>query len=308
MGFMFSDTNKRYHTFSYYLKKKYNNKIAKLSLDAGFTCPNRDGSKSVGGCSFCSEHGSGEYAGSRIKTIKEQMDDQIVVQTNKWPDAKFIAYFQAYTNTYCDLDTLKEKIEPVFENKDVVALSLGTRPDCLEDDKLEYLNSLTSKMDVWVELGLQTIHSDTFNRAYEFEVFKDTLKRIENTNVKVCVHLINGLPGETKEMMVESAKTVSSLGVDAIKIHNLFITKNTAWEKEYAKGTIPMITKEEYIDIVVEQLRWIKPEIVLQRLTGDPDKETLIAPLWPIKKTIVLNDIDKKMVELNCYQGDKLEK
>lgn len=308
MGFMFSDTNKRYHTFSYYLKKKYNNKIAKLSLDAGFTCPNRDGSKSVGGCSFCSEHGSGEYAGSRIKTIKEQMDDQIVVQTNKWPDAKFIAYFQAYTNTYCDLDTLKEKIEPVFENKDVVALSLGTRPDCLEDDKLEYLNSLTSKMDVWVELGLQTIHSDTFNRAYEFEVFKDTLKRIENTNVKVCVHLINGLPGETKEMMVESAKTVSSLGVDAIKIHNLFITKNTAWEKEYANGTIPMITKDEYIDIVVEQLRWIKPEIVLQRLTGDPDKETLIAPLWPIKKTIVLNDIDKKMVELNCYQGDKLEK
>lgn len=308
MGFMFSDTNKRYHTFSYYLKKKYNNKIAKLSLDAGFTCPNRDGSKSVGGCSFCSEHGSGEYAGSRIKTIKEQMDDQIIVQTNKWPDAKFIAYFQAYTNTYCDLDTLKEKIEPVFENKDVVALSLGTRPDCLEDDKLEYLNSLTSKMDVWVELGLQTIHGDTFNRAYEFEVFKDTLKRIENTNVKVCVHLINGLPGETKEMMVESAKTVSSLGVDAIKIHNLFITKNTAWEKEYANGTIPMITKDEYIDIVVEQLRWIKPEIVLQRLTGDPDKETLIAPLWPIKKTIVLNDIDKKMVELNCYQGDKLEK
>ena len=304
--FKYSNTNLRYHSLSYYFKNKYGGKVSKIALDADFTCPNRDGKAGFGGCSFCSSAGSGEFAGDSNKTIMTQYNNVKARMQNKWPDSKTVPYFQAYTSTYGPLSKIKEMVEPFLLMDEVVAIDIATRPDCLEDDVIEYLDSLTGCKDIWIELGLQTIHDQIardFNRGYDFDVFVDTVKRLAKTKIKVCVHLINGLPNESMEMMVESAKVVSSMDIDAVKIHMLHLVKDSRLGQQYLKKPFKILSKDEYVDIVASQLEVIPKEIIIQRLTGDAKAENLIVPKWTLSKFIVMNDIQKELVKRDSYQG-----
>lgn len=307
--FKYSNDNKRYHTFNYYLKNKYHCKVAKVGLNAGFTCPNRDGSKGVGGCIFCSDSGSGDFAGNVHDSLQTQFNQVSQILSNKWPGCKYIAYFQANTNTYGPVEKIKKCVEPFINKKDVVAISIATRPDCLNDDVLEYLKDVNSRCDLWVELGLQTIHDPTgliINRCHSYQDFLDGLNKLRALNINVCVHIINGLPYETPEMMLETAKTVGQLDIQAIKIHMLYILENTKLHQLYLKKPFKILDREEYIKLVVEQLAYLPENIVIERLTGDGKIDDLIAPLWSVKKVTILNDIDKMMVAKDYYQGCKL--
>lgn len=307
--FKYSNDNKRYHTFNYYLKNKYHCKVAKVGLNAGFTCPNRDGSKGVGGCIFCSDSGSGDFAGNVHDSLQTQFNQVSQILSNKWPGCKYIAYFQANTNTYGPVEKIKKCVEPFINKKDVVAISIATRPDCLNDDVLEYLKDVNSRCDLWVELGLQTIHDRTgliINRCHSYQDFLDDLNKLRALNINVCVHIINGLPYETPEMMLETAKTVGQLDIQAIKIHMLYIIENTKLHQLYLKKPFKILDREEYIKLVVEQLAYLPENIVIERLTGDGKIDDLIAPLWSVKKVTILNDIDKMMVAKDYYQGCKL--
>ena len=304
--FKYSNDNKRYHTFNYYLKNKYHNKVAKVSLNAGFTCPNRDGSKGIGGCIFCSNSGSGDFAGNAEKSLEQQFCDISKILQNKWPGCKYIAYFQANTNTYGPIEKIKSCIEPFLNKKDVVAISIATRPDCLEDDVLQYLSTLNSKCDLWIELGLQTIHYETgkiINRGHTYKEFLTGLKKLRQHKINVCVHIINGLPFETKEMMLQTVKEIGKLDIQALKIHMLYVIKNTKLYQLYLNSDFEMLSREDYIDLVTEQLSYLPDNIIIERLTGDGNVNDLIAPLWSIKKVTILNDIDKLMVAKNYYQG-----
>lgn len=306
--FPYSNDNKRYHTFNYYLKSKYNFKIAKVPLNAGFTCPNRDGTKGFGGCIFCSSSGSGEFT-TQILDIEKQFNYSKSLVTKKWPNAKFIAYFQSYTNTYGPLEKIKNMINPFIHNDDVVAISIATRPDCISKETIKYLNKISKLKDIWLELGLQSSNDDTaklINRGHDFKCLKDCLYSLNKTNIKTCVHVINGLPYETEKDMLNTIKDLNDLPLDAIKIHMLSINKNTKIQELYDEESFHLLTLEEYVDITVKQLRLLRPEIIIQRLTGDPVKDQLIAPNWLIKKTIVLNEIDKLMSKYDYYQGDLL--
>lgn len=308
--FPYTLDNKRYHTFNYYLKTKYNGKVAKVILDGHFTCPNRDGSKGYGGCVFCSDKGSGDSNIDIKKDIIEQYRLNKAIMDNKWKNDFYIPYFQSFSNTYGPLNKIKSMLEPFLTMDEVAEVSIATRCDCLDDDVITYLDSLTSIKPIWLELGLQTANDKTailLNRGYDFKDFRNALEKLSNTNIKVCVHIINGLPYETKEDMLNTIKRINHLKFDAIKIHMLHIIKNTMLAKTYLEKPFSILTKDEYIDIVVEQLRHLKKEIIIERLTGDPIKDDLIAPTWLLNKTIVLNDIDKLMVKLDCYQGDKYE-
>lgn len=305
--FKYSLDNKRYHTYNYYLKNKYHQKVAKVALNADFTCPNRDGTKGWGGCIFCSSSGSGDYAGNINDSLESQFEKISAVMKKKWPQCAFIAYFQANTNTYGPLSKIKNMIKPFLENEQVKGIALATRPDCLDEETVRYLAAINHQKDIYIELGLQTIHEKTshlINRGHSYQEFLDGLNLLRKYNLDVCVHIINGLPGETKEMMIETAKTVGQLDIQAIKIHMLYVIKNTVLEKMYDAGKFSMLSREEYIDLVVQQLRYIPEHVVIERLTGDGKVSDLIAPLWSIKKVTIINDIDKKMKADNIYQGD----
>lgn len=309
--FPYSDDNKRYYTWNYYLKHKYQHKIFKVALNAGLTCPNRDGTCGYGGCTFCGSLGSGECAGDHKQDLWQQFEKGMSIQQQKWPNGKAIAYFQAYTNTYCSLEHLKMMLAPFLEKTNIPAISLATRADCLPQDIIEYLSSLTAQKDIWLELGLQSIHNETakrIHRGHTYETFLDCIQRLQHTNLKICVHLINSLPYESKEDMIESAKQIGKLPIHAVKIHMLHIMEDTQMAQAYEAHPFHLLTKEEYIDIVISQLENLPKEIIIQRLTGDGVKDLLIAPLWTKKKVIVLNDIDKEMVRRNTWQGKALEK
>lgn len=309
--FKYSLDNKRYHTYNYYLKNKYHQKVAKVALNADFTCPNRDGSKGYGGCIFCSSSGSGDYAGNVHDHLEKQFQTISQIMKRKWPECAYIAYFQANTNTYGPLDKIKNMIQPFLEKEDIKGIALATRPDCLSEEIIRYLSEVNQTKDVYIELGLQTIHDQTsnlINRGHTYQEFLDGLALCRQYNLEVCVHIINGLPFETKEMMIETAKTLGQLDIQALKIHMLFVVKNTKLQQMYENHEFEMLTRQEYIDIVVEQLRYINPEIVLERLTGDGKIDDLIAPMWSIKKVTILNDIDKQMKERDIYQGDLYKK
>lgn len=309
--FKYSLDNKRYHTYNYYLKNKYHQKVAKVALNADFTCPNRDGSKGYGGCIFCSSSGSGDYAGNVHDHLEKQFQTISQIMKRKWPECAYIAYFQANTNTYGPLDKIKKMIQPFLEKEDVKGIALATRPDCLSEEIVCYLSEVNQTKDVYIELGLQTIHDETsklINRGHTYQEFLDGLALCRQYNLEVCVHIINGLPFETKEMMIETAKTLGQLDIQALKIHMLFVVKNTKLQQMYENHEFEMLTRQEYIDIVVEQLRYINPEIILERLTGDGKIDDLIAPMWSIKKVTILNDIDKQMKERDIYQGDFYKK
>ena len=307
--FKYSNTNKRYHTLDYYYKNRFNEKIFKVSLNAGFTCPNIDGTKGFGGCIYCSKTGSGEFAGNKKDSIKKQFNEIRDMMLKKWPKAKYIAYFQARTNTYAPVEKLKEIYEEVLTYKDVIGINIATRADSITDECLDYLENLNKRTYLTIELGLQTIKEETsilINRCHTLKEFEDTVKRLRKRNIDVVVHIINGLPNETKIDMLNTVKYLNKLDIQGIKIHMLSITKDTRLENYYKEHPFHVLTKEEYIDIVVSQLELLRPEIVIHRITGDPKLEDLIEPNWLVKKFCVLNDIDKEMVRRDTYQGSKL--
>ena len=305
--FPYSLDNKRYHTWNYFLQNKFGCKVTKLALNGGFTCPNIDGTKGVGGCSYCLG-GSGEFAGSMDKSISEQFSEIASRMSLKWQDTKYIPYFQANTNTYAPLERLKHLYEEALSQKDVVGLAIATRPDCIEDDVLDYLEELSKRTYLLVELGLQSIFDETgnrINRCHSYKEFEECYHKLRERNINVCVHLIIGLPGESREMMLESVKKVASLKPQCIKLHLLHILKGTKIAEEYERGEFKTLELFEYVNIIVDALEYLPPETVVQRLTGDGAKDSLIAPSWSLKKFVVLNEIDKEMVRRNCYQGIK---
>lgn len=308
--FKYSNTNKRYHTLDYFYKNKFNSKVFKVSLNAGFTCPNIDGKVGTGGCIYCSNLGSGEYGGCKNDSLLKQFDDIKNIMLKKWPNSKYIGYFQANTNTYANLDVLKDKYETVLNIKNVIGLSIATRPDSITDECLNYLEELSKRTYLTIELGLQTIHEKTsifINRCHTLFCFEEMINKLRKRNINIVVHIINGLPYETKEMMIETIKYLNDLDIQGIKIHMLSILKNTKLGKIYEENPFKTLTKEEYIDIVCSQLELLKPEIVINRITGDPKISDLIEPNWLMKKTTILNDIDKELVKRNSYQGVKIK-
>lgn len=309
-NFIYSDSNKRYHTYNYFLKEKFSCKVAKLSLNAGFSCPNLDGTKGFGGCTYCSDSGSGDFAGKVQQSISQQIQEQKIIMQKKWKDCKFIAYFQARTNTYAPLKKLKEIFEPVLEIPDIVGISIATRADCLDEEKADYLAELSKKTFLEVELGLQSVFDSTgerINRCHSYAEFLYGYNLLKERNIPVCIHIINGLPGENYEMMMETARQVALLKPNSIKIHLLHIIKNTVLAKQWENSEFEAMNFEDYISLLCDQLEILPAEIVIQRVTGDGDKKTLLAPLWSMDKKKVMNSIDLEMVRRNSYQGIKAE-
>jgi len=307
----FPTEGKRYYTWSKHLKEQFGFKVFKVALDAGFDCPNRDGTVAYGGCTFCSVAGSGDFAGNRADTIDVQFQNIKEKMHRKWKDGKAMAYFQAYTNTHAPLPVLKEKFEAALAQEDIVGLSIATRPDCLPDEVVDYLAELNERTYLWVELGLQTIHEETaklVNRAHDYSTYVEGVQKLRKHNIRVCTHIINGLPGETLDMMMATAKEVATLDVQAIKIHLLHLLKGTPMVKQYEKGQLTFLDKEAYINLVADQLEVLPPEMVIQRITGDGPIDQMIGPMWSVNKWDVLNGIDHVLNERDSWQGKFFKK
>lgn len=306
------NNEKHYVTLNNYLKDKYKEKVYKISLNGNFSCPNRDGKISTNGCIFCSEKGSGDFAGLKTDPIDVQFYKVKNVLEQKWPNGSYIAYFQANTNTYGTVEQLKERFSKIVDDNYILddkikILSIATRPDCLSNDILDYLKELSSKITLWVELGFQTsneLSATYINRGYHNDCLVDAVKKLKAINATVIVHIINGLPTDSKDDMINTVKFLSSLPIDGIKIHMLHVIKDSPLGLIYEQNPFPLLSLEEYVDIVCEQLRLIPDNIVIHRITGDADKNNLLAPEWTLKKFVVINEIDKKMRKDNIYQGD----
>jgi len=300
--FKYSDSIKRYHTYDYYLKSKFGSKCFKVPIDGGFTCPNLDGTKGFGGCTYC---GGAYNSTMRTLSVGEQFESQLEALHRKWPKAdKYIAYFQSFTNTYAPAAYLREKYEAALSHDGVVGLSIATRADSLEDDAVEYLRELNERTFLTVELGLQTVHDTTaarINRGHSMEDFLRGYEKLKGLNV--CVHLINGLPGEDREMMLETARIVAALHPHSLKLHLLYVIRGTKLAKQFEAGEFSEMTMEDYIDITVSQLELFAPETVIGRVTGDGKRDELIAPLWSQKKFAVINDLDKAFINRRTWQG-----
>lgn len=304
--FKYSNSNKRYHTLDYYYKNKYNSKIFKITLNQNCSCPNIDGTKGFKGCIFC-KNGSGE---NRFMSLKDQFEKNKEILHKKWPNGKYIAYFQANSNTYGDINKLKSNFEEVLTYDNVVGINIATRPDCINEEVLDVLKALNKKTDLVMELGLQSYNNDTLkllNTCYTKEEFDKTLTMLQDNNIKVVVHIINGLPFESYEDMLNTVRYLNSKNIFGIKIHMLHILKDTELLKLYEKTNFHVLTKEEYVKIVCDQLELLKDEIVINRITGDPKVDDLVEPTWLVKKFIVLNEIDKEMVRRDSYQGIKVK-
>lgn len=298
--------DKRYNSLNYFLREKFGEKVFKISLDAGFSCPNRDGTISSGGCVFCSERGSGDFAGNRCFSITKQFEDIKEMMSKKWKSGKYIAYFQAYTNTYADINTLREKYEEAASQEGTVALAIATRPDCLSEEVLNLIEEFNDRVYTWVELGLQTVHDNTaklINRGYSLDVFEEALENLNRREIDVVVHIIFGLPGETEEQMIETVKYISHKRIKGVKFHLLHLLENTPLEILYNKGMLKFLEQEQYIDLICRSITLLPPEVVIHRLTGDAPRNLLIGPLWSLKKWEVLNAIDKELNDRDLYQG-----
>ncbi len=288
-----------YTTLNSYLKDRFGCKVYKIALDGGFTCPNRDGTVGTGGCIFCSKGGSGDFAESREKSISEQIADGKKRVSKKIKDGKYIAYFQAFTNTYAPVERLRELYTEAISQPDIAALSIGTRPDCLGEDVLALLDDMNKRVPVFVELGLQTIHEDTaryIRRGYDLSVYDKAVADLHKIGVNVVTHLIIGLPGESKEDMLHSVEYVCKM-TDGIKLQLLHILRGTDLETEYNSGKIKELTLEEYTDIIRDCVKIIPKSVVVHRLTGDGAKKDLIAPMWSADKKNVLNTINRALQE-----------
>lgn len=304
----FYNTNKRYNRFSDHLRNKFGTKVYKVTLDAGFTCPNRDGTISDEGCIFCDGGGSFSQLYPNNISIKEQLDLGIALSKEKYKAEKFLAYFQAFTNTYKPVNELKEIYDSALSHEDVIGINIGTRPDCVEDEKLDLIADYTKKYYTWLEFGLQSIHEKSLkfiNRGHSFETFCKALKESQKRNINVCAHVILGLPNETKEDMLETARVLGDLGVNGVKIHLLCVLNNTRLVKLYYQGKIPMMEEDEYVETACDFLELLPPEVTIHRLAGNGLKPNMLAPAWLSKKFVVLNKIDKLLEERNSWQGSK---
>ena len=306
--FPHSDSNKRYYTYDYYLRRTFGGKCAKLPLDAGFTCPNIDGRCGRGGCIYCSDRGSGDFAPAAQLSVTEQIARQKELFARKWDVSRCIAYFQAHTNTYAPLSVLKEKYEEALSQEGIVGLNIDTRADCLAPDTVEYLAQLSRHTVLTVELGLQTSCDESAARINRGHTFADFYRgfaalREASPDIGICVHLIFGLPGEDDKTMMQTVRDVAKLHPDQVKLHLLHVLKGTRLAKLYASGEYVPLERERYIRLIADALELLPPDVVIGRLTGDGAADDLLAPLWSRKKTAVINDIDKLLYSQNGYQG-----
>ena len=290
----------RFHSISTWLKREFGEKTIKLAIDGGFTCPNRDGSKGHGGCLFCSDNGAGEFASN--------VEDQIQLYADKWPHARYLGYFQNHTNTYAPVSELREKYEAILANPKIEGLVIGTRPDCLSEEVLDLLGEINKTHFLWVELGLQTMHEETaelINRCYPLSVFEEAMEGLRARGIKTVVHLILGLPGETREMMLDSVRYVANQpDLFGMKLHLLNVVKGSRMEKDYSEYQ-PFASIEEYVNLVVECLELIPPQVTIHRLTGDAPRSILITPPWSFNKRTILNSINEQLHLRDTWQGKK---
>jgi len=298
--------NKRFHSLNYALKEEFGEKIYKVSLDGGFTCPNRDGKVGRKGCIFCSDSGSGEFAGNRRKSITEQIEDQLKLISKKFPEGRVIAYFQNFTNTYGEVEYLESIYREALSHPRVAGLAIATRPDALPKDVMELLNKLNKEHFIWVELGLQTMHDSTaefINRGYNLEVFDTSARTLIKEGIRVVVHLIAGLPHESREDILGTVNYINNLKVWGVKIHLLHVIRDTALHRLYMTEGFSLMEEQDYIDLVADIIGRLDPEIVIHRLTGDGSRDTLVGPLWSLNKRRVLNTIDKTLKDRGILQG-----
>ena len=305
-----TDSNKRYFTYDYYLRKKYGKKLARIPLDMGLTCPNIDGRCGVGGCIYCSSRGSGDFAESAALPLREQYERARARLSSKWSTEHCIAYFQAHTNTYAPLEFLKKNFEEALTFEGLEAISIATRADCLPPEVCEYLSDLAERIPLTVELGLQSSSDETanlINRGHDFATFCEGYRRLReaSTKIEICVHMILGLPSEDENTMMQTVCDVANLAPDQVKIHLLHVIRNTVMADIYERGEYTPLTKEQYVSIAVRALELLPPDTVVARIMGDGHPDDLLAPDWSRKKVSVINDIDKKLYELGTYQGRK---
>ena len=300
---------KRFYSFDSYIKEHFGKKLYKVSLDAGCTCPNRDGTLGFGGCTFCSAEGSGDFASSSHQSITEQIEEGITLIAKKAETDQYIAYFQAFTSTYGPVEHLRSMFLEAAHHPKIAAISIGTRPDCLPNEMLSLLEEIMSIKPLFIELGLQTIHEETakhFHRGYELDIFEDAVHALSNRQIPIVVHLILGLPGETKQQMLESVSYLNHLPIHGVKLSMLHVLSGTQMGKEYEQNPFPVFSLEEYVDFLILCLEHIREDIVIHRITGDGPKDLLIAPLWSTHKRLVLNTIAHEMKIRNSYQGTRV--
>ena len=300
------DKNKRYNSIDRYYKAKYGKKVAKISLNGNFSCPNKDGTKGYGGCIYCSALGSGDFAGDKTLDILTQFNEIKTIIDKKWQDCLYMPYLQANSNTYGTVEKLKSVYEPLLTLEDIVGISIATRADCFNEEIYNYLEDLNHRIPVQIELGLQTIHENTaklINRQTELTELEDAIKRLRKMNIEIVIHIINGLPYEEKNDMLETVKYINKLDIQGIKIHSLLVLKNTKLEKLYYKENFKILSLEEYVDITVSQIELLRPDIIIHRLGADSSVEDLIVPQWTRKKLVVMNEIDKLLRKKDSYQG-----
>lgn len=299
--------DKPYNSLHEYYIKEYGKKVAKISLNCGFTCPNRDGKKGYGGCTYCSKELSGDFAGDKNKSLKEQFDDIKKIMENKWPDTLYMPYFQAGSNTYAPVDYLKKIFEESLTfDKNIVGISIATRGDCINKKIADYLGELNKKTHVQVELGLQSANektSDIINRKMTNEELVIAIELLRKHNIEVVLHIINGLPGEDINDMLNTIDFINNLDIQGIKIHSLLVLEDTILADQYKKNPFKILTLDEYVDITVKQICRLRPDIIIHRLAADGNPKDLIEPKWTIKKMVVMNEIDKKLRKDGLYQG-----
>ncbi|MBQ8815105.1 MAG: TIGR01212 family radical SAM protein [Lachnospiraceae bacterium] len=297
---------KPYHSLDYALREAFGEKVYKAALNGGFTCPNRDGKLGNRGCIFCSAGGSGDFAAPAELSITEQLDTAIEGISRKTTANKFIAYFQAFTNTYGPIEKMGRLFTEAVNHPKTAILSVATRPDCLPEEVLDLLSELNQIKPVWVELGLQTIHEDTakwMRRGYELSTFEEAVKKLRKRGITVIVHVILGLKNESKEMMLETVRYLARMDIQGIKLQLLHVIEGTDLAEEYKQGEINTFTQDEYVDLVIDCLETLSPEIVIHRLTGDGPSRELVAPLWSTRKREVLNQLHREMKLRQSYQG-----
>mgnify|MGYP006278788099 CR=1 FL=1 len=297
---------KRYYAYNRYLRDVFGHKVFKVPLDAGFTCPNRDGTVGEGGCAFCSERGSGDFAGGRGASLAVQFDAVRAHMRKKWDTQRCIAYFQAFTNTYAPVDRLRACFEEALRFEGVAGLAVATRPDCLPPGVVEYLAELHQRTFLWVELGLQTVHEATaaqMNRGHGYGAYLEGLAALRRHGIRVCVHIINGLPGESPAMMRATARAVAAQDVQGIKIHLLHVMEGTPLGERYRRAPFPLLEQDVYVALVCDQLELLPPGMVIHRLTGDAPRDTLLGPAWSVNKWEVLNAIDWELERRGTWQG-----
>lgn len=302
------DGTKRYHSWNYALRETFGGKLFKVPVDGGFDCPNRDGTVAHGGCTFCSVSGSGDMIVAPEEPLPIQFQKEIDEMHKKWPNVKqYIVYFQNFTNTHAPVDVIRARFEQVVNLPGVVGISIGTRPDCLPDEVVDYLAELNQRYYLWVELGLQSTYEETshlINRAHDYQTYIEGVNKLRKHNIRVCTHLINGLPGESIEMMRENVKrTILDSDIQGIKLHLLHLMTNTRMLRDYQEGRLQLMSREDYVSVICDQLEMIPKEIIIHRLTGDAPWDSLVGPMWSLKKWEVLNAIDAELVRRDSYQG-----